>query len=116
MESGVATRPISDFDAYRQQLNNFVWQSGLVMKPVFQAAKRAPKRIIFSEGESERVLRAVQTVVDEGLCRPILIGRPTWSSPTSSASACACARSSISRWSTRTPTRATTSCGATTTR
>jgi hypothetical protein len=49
MESGVATRPISDFDAYRQQLNNFVWQSGLVMKPVFQAAKRAPKRIIFSE-------------------------------------------------------------------
>ncbi len=76
MESGVATRPITDFDAYRQQLNNFVWQSGLVMKPVFQAAKRAPKRIIFSEGESERVMRAVQTVVDEGLCRPILIGRP----------------------------------------
>ena len=76
MESGVATRPISDFDAYRQQLNHFVWQSGLVMKPVFQAAKRAPKRIIFSEGESERVIRAVQTVVDEGLCRPILIGRP----------------------------------------
>ena len=76
MESGVATRPISDFDAYRQQLNNFVWQSGLVMKPVFQAAKRAPKRTIFSEGESERVIRAVQTVVDEGLCRPILIGRP----------------------------------------
>ncbi len=76
MESGVATRPIADFDAYRQQLNNFVWQSGLVMKPVFQAAKRAPKRIIFSEGESERVLRAVQTVVDEGVCRPILIGRP----------------------------------------
>ncbi|MBP7445003.1 MAG: NADP-dependent malic enzyme [Zoogloea sp.] len=76
MESGVATRPILDFEAYRQQLNNFVWQSGLVMKPVFQAAKRAPKRIIFSEGEAERVLRAVQTVVDEGLCRPILIGRP----------------------------------------
>ncbi len=76
MESGVATRPIADFDAYRQQLNNFVWQSGLVMKPVFQAAKRSPKRIIFSEGESERVMRAVQTVVDEGLCRPILIGRP----------------------------------------
>ena len=76
MESGVATRPITDFEAYRQQLNNFVWHSGLVMKPVFQAAKRAPKRIIFSEGEAERVLRAVQTVVDEGLCRPILIGRP----------------------------------------
>ncbi|MCX9156987.1 NADP-dependent malic enzyme [Niveibacterium sp. 24ML] len=76
MESGVATRPISDWDAYRQSLNNFVWQSGLIMKPVFAAAKRAPKRIIFAEGESERVLRAVQTVVDEGLVRPILIGRP----------------------------------------
>ena len=76
MESGVATRPITDFEAYRQQLNNFVWQSGLVMKPVFQAAKQSPKRIIFAEGEAERVLRAVQTVVDEGLCRPILIGRP----------------------------------------
>jgi malate dehydrogenase (oxaloacetate-decarboxylating)(NADP+) len=76
MASGVATRPITDFDAYRQQLNNFVWQSGLVMKPVFQAAKQSPKRIIFAEGEAERVLRAVQTVVDEGLCRPILIGRP----------------------------------------
>ena len=76
MASGVATRPITDFDAYRQQLNNFVWQSGLVMKPVFQAAKQAPKRIIFAEGEAERVLRAVQTVVDEGLCRPILVGRP----------------------------------------
>jgi malate dehydrogenase (oxaloacetate-decarboxylating)(NADP+) len=76
MASGVATRPISDWDAYRQSLNNFVWQSGLIMKPVFAAAKRAPKRIIFAEGESERVLRAVQTVVDEGLARPILIGRP----------------------------------------
>ncbi|MFT3736621.1 MAG: NADP-dependent malic enzyme [Rhodocyclaceae bacterium] len=76
MESGVATRPITDWEAYTQQLNNFVWQSGLIMKPVFAAAKRAPKRIIFAEGESERVLRAVQAVVDEGLARPILIGRP----------------------------------------
>ncbi|GAA5160917.1 NADP-dependent malic enzyme [Viridibacterium curvum] len=76
MESGVATRPIADWEAYTQQLNNFVWQSGLIMKPVFAAAKRAPKRIIFAEGESERVLRAVQAVVDEGLARPILIGRP----------------------------------------
>jgi len=76
MESGVATREIADWDAYRQQLSNFVWQSGLIMKPVFAAAKRAPKRIIFAEGESERVLRAVQTVIDEGLARPILIGRP----------------------------------------
>jgi malate dehydrogenase (oxaloacetate-decarboxylating)(NADP+) len=76
MASGVATRPISDWDAYRSQLNNFVWQSGLIMKPVFTSARANPKRIIFAEGESERVLRAVQTVVDEGLAKPILIGRP----------------------------------------
>lgn len=76
MDSGVATRPIEDWDAYRQQLNNFVWQSGLLMKPVFAAAKQSPRKIIFAEGESERVLRAVQTVVDEGIARPILIGRP----------------------------------------
>lgn len=76
IESGVATREILDWEAYRQQLNNFVWQSGLIMKPVFAAAKRNPKRIIFAEGESERVLRAVRTVVDEGLARPLLIGRP----------------------------------------
>jgi malate dehydrogenase (oxaloacetate-decarboxylating)(NADP+) len=76
VESGVAERPITDWEAYTTQLNSFVWQSGLIMKPVFSAAKRAPKRIIFAEGESERVLRAVQTVVDEGLAKPILIGRP----------------------------------------
>ncbi|WP_018607789.1 NADP-dependent malic enzyme [Uliginosibacterium gangwonense] len=76
IESGVATREIADWEAYRQQLNNFVWQSGLIMKPVFAAAKRNPKRIIFAEGESERVLRAVRTVVDEGMARPVLIGRP----------------------------------------
>ena len=76
MDSGVATRPITDWDAYRTQLNNFVWQSGLIMKPIFAAAKKAPKRIIFAEGESERVLRAVQTVLDEGVAQPILIGRP----------------------------------------
>jgi malate dehydrogenase (oxaloacetate-decarboxylating)(NADP+) len=72
----VATRPITDWAAYRSQLNNFVWHSGLIMKPVFAAARENPKRIIFSEGESEKVLRAVQQVVDEGLARPILIGRP----------------------------------------
>jgi len=76
MASGVATRPITDWNAYRSQLNNFVWHSGLIMKPVFAAAHKNPKRIIFSEGESEKVLRAVQQVVDEGLARPILIGRP----------------------------------------
>ncbi|WP_341678649.1 NADP-dependent malic enzyme [Niveibacterium sp. SC-1] len=76
MRSGVATRPIADFDQYRQSLNNFVWQSGLIMKPVFAAAKKARRRIIFAEGESERVLRAVQTIADEGLGWPLLIGRP----------------------------------------
>jgi malate dehydrogenase (oxaloacetate-decarboxylating)(NADP+) len=76
MDSGVATRPITDFDAYHQQLMQFVYHSGLLMKPIFQAAKRAPKRIVFAEGEDERVLRAVQVVVDEELAKPILIGRP----------------------------------------
>jgi malate dehydrogenase (oxaloacetate-decarboxylating)(NADP+) len=76
MESGVATRPIADLDAYRQQLQQFVYHSGMLMRPVFAAAKESPKRIVYAEGEDERVLRAVQTVVDEGLARPILIGRP----------------------------------------
>jgi malate dehydrogenase (oxaloacetate-decarboxylating)(NADP+) len=75
MDSGVATRPIEDFEAYHQQLNNLVWISGLVMKPVFAEAKRNPKRIIYAEGEDERVLSAVRNVVDEGLARPILVGR-----------------------------------------
>jgi malate dehydrogenase (oxaloacetate-decarboxylating)(NADP+) len=76
MDSGVATRPIPDFAAYRDKLTQFVYQSGLLMKPVFAAAKRDPRRIVFAEGEDERVLRAVQVVVDEGLAKPILIGRP----------------------------------------
>ncbi len=76
MESGVATRPIQDFAVYRQQLTQFVYQSGLLMKPVFAAAKRAPQRIVYAEGEDERVLRAVQVVLDEGLAMPILVGRP----------------------------------------
>ncbi|HKU85599.1 MAG TPA: NADP-dependent malic enzyme, partial [Casimicrobiaceae bacterium] len=76
MESGVATRPIDDFDAYRARLTNFVWHSGLLMKPIFSAAKQAPKRIVYAEGEDERVLRAVQVVVDEKLAQPILVGRP----------------------------------------
>ena len=76
MASGVATRPITDWDAYKGQLNNLVWHSGLIMKSVFATARKNPKRIIFAEGESEKVLRAVQTVVDEGLAHPILIGRP----------------------------------------
>ncbi len=76
MDSGVATRPIEDMDAYREKLTQFLWRTGLLMKPVFDAAKRDPKRVVFAEGESEVVLRAVQLVVDEGLAKPILIGRP----------------------------------------
>ena len=76
MDSGVATRPIADFDAYRERLSQFIYHSGLIMKPVFEGAKRAPKRVAYAEGEEERVLRAVQVVVDEGLAKPVLIGRP----------------------------------------
>jgi malate dehydrogenase (oxaloacetate-decarboxylating)(NADP+) len=77
MDAGVATRPIADFDAYRSQLQRFVWHSGNFMKPIFDLARRAPShRIAYAEGEEERVLRAVQAVVDEKLARPILIGRP----------------------------------------
>ena len=76
MDSGVATRPIADFDAYRQKLTQFVYHSGILMKPIFTAAKAGPKRIVYAEGEDERVLRAVQVVVDEGLAKPILVGRP----------------------------------------
>jgi len=76
MDSGVATRPIADLDAYRERLNNFVYQSGFIMKPVFDAAKKAPRRVLYCEGEDERVLRAVQVVIDEGLAQPVVIGRP----------------------------------------
>jgi len=77
MDSGVATRPIADLELYAQQLNEFVYHSGLLMKPVFSAAKAAPKnRIVLAEGEDERVLRATQVIVDERLARPVLIGRP----------------------------------------
>jgi malate dehydrogenase (oxaloacetate-decarboxylating)(NADP+) len=80
MDSGVATTPIEDFAAYTASLNDFVYHSGMVMKPVFNAAKQVPaehKRVIFAEGEDERVLHAVRVVIDEGLARPILIGRPS---------------------------------------
>ena len=77
MDSGVATRPIESIDAYRDSLAQFVYHSGLIMKPLFAGAKASPKRIVYAEGEDERVLRAVQVVVDEGLAQPILIGRPT---------------------------------------
>ncbi len=76
MDSGVATRPIEDFAAYRERLSDFVWQSGLIMKPVFTAAKQAPKRVVYCEGEDERVLRAAQEVVNERIAQPVLVGRP----------------------------------------
>jgi malate dehydrogenase (oxaloacetate-decarboxylating)(NADP+) len=76
-ESGVASRPVRDFDAYREKLQSFVYASGSIMKPIFSLAKRAThKRVAYAEGEEERVLRAVQVVVDENLARPTLIGRP----------------------------------------
>ncbi|WP_164963481.1 NADP-dependent malic enzyme [Rubrivivax sp. JA1026] len=75
--SGVALRPIEDFDAYREKLQAFVYASGQTMRPIFNIAKRAAaRRVAYAEGEDERVLRAVQVVVDEGLARPTLIGRP----------------------------------------
>ncbi|HCJ51095.1 MAG TPA: NADP-dependent malic enzyme, partial [Gallionella sp.] len=77
MDSGVAERPINDMAAYREQLTAFVDSSSMLMKPVFDAAKRAPKRLVYAEGEDPRVLHAVQTVVDEGLALPILVGRPS---------------------------------------
>ena len=76
MKSGVATRPILDFEAYKERLTQFVYHSGIIMKPVFLAAKQKPQRVVYCEGEDDRVLRAVQIVVDEGLARPILIARP----------------------------------------
>jgi malate dehydrogenase (oxaloacetate-decarboxylating)(NADP+) len=76
-QSGVASRPIDDLDGYRQNLTRFVYQTGMFMRPIFSAARRASaKRVAFAEGEDERVLRAAQAAVDENLARPILIGRP----------------------------------------
>ncbi|HMM53409.1 MAG TPA: NADP-dependent malic enzyme [Candidatus Desulfobacillus sp.] len=76
MDAGVATRPIADFAVYRQRLSQFVFHSGALMKPVFAAAQKSPRRVLYCEGEDERVLRAVQVVVDEGLALPVLLGRP----------------------------------------
>ncbi|MGO9673854.1 MAG: NADP-dependent malic enzyme, partial [Methylocella sp.] len=76
MATGVAKKPIVDFVAYQETLSRFVFRSGFIMKPLMQAAKTDPKRVIYAEGEDERVLRAVHTIVEEGIARPILIGRP----------------------------------------
>ncbi len=75
METGVAKRPIKDFEAYKERLQEFFVRSQLVMRPVFNRAKKDPKRVVYSEGEEEKVLRAVQTVIDENLAKPIVIGR-----------------------------------------
>jgi len=76
MASGVATRPLQNLETYRESLAQFVYHSGLFMKPLYSAAKSAPRRVVYAEGEDERVLRAVQVVVDEGLALPVLVGRP----------------------------------------
>ena len=76
MASGVATRPLDDVAAYRARLRRFVYHSGSTMEPVFAGAKKSPKRLVYAEGEEERVLRAAQVVVDEGIAQPVLIGRP----------------------------------------
>ncbi|MFC4765734.1 NADP-dependent malic enzyme [Dyella koreensis] len=76
MDSGVAARPITDMDAYKEKLGQFIYRTGLLMKPVYERARADRKRVVYAEGEEETVLRAVQTVIDERLAFPILIGRP----------------------------------------
>ena len=76
MDTGIATRPIADMDAYIEQLDHFVFRSGFIMRPLFARAKREVKRVIYAEGEDERVLRAVQAVLEEGIAHPIIVARP----------------------------------------
>ena len=76
MDSGVAQQPIKDFEIYRERLGQFVFRSGMLMKPVFERARRDHRRLVFAEGEDERVLRALQVIVDDGIAEPMLIGRP----------------------------------------
>jgi malate dehydrogenase (oxaloacetate-decarboxylating)(NADP+) len=76
MASGVARAPIADFPAYEENLNRFVFRSGFIMRPIFRAARENPKRVVYAEGEDERSLRAAQTVIEEGIAIPILVGRP----------------------------------------
>ena len=99
MESGVATRPLADLEAYRRSLQRFVYTSGTVMQPVFAAAaERRDRRIVYAEGEDDRVLRAAQVAVDEKLARPVLVGRPDVDrAARSRRSACASRRAATSR-------------------
>jgi malate dehydrogenase (oxaloacetate-decarboxylating)(NADP+) len=76
MDSGIAQRPLASMDAYREKLGQFIYRTGLLMKPIYDRARGDRKRVVYAEGEEETVLQAVQTVIDEGLARPILIGRP----------------------------------------
>ena len=115
-ESGVATRPIEDLARYRQSLSRFVVHTAMFMRPVFEGARARSARVAFAEGEDERVLRAVQTVLDERLARPILIGRPGGDRRARSrAPGCASSRARTSRSSTRRTTRASATTGPTTT-
>ena len=77
MESGVATRPIADFDAYQDKLQRFVFRSGFIMRQIYQAARKTPGRVIYADGEDERVLRAAQVLIEEKMAKPILVGRPS---------------------------------------
>ena len=112
MASGVATRPIEDLNAYRERLSQFVFRSGLTMKPIFERARARPMRVAFADGEEERVLRAVEVLLDERLARPILIGR-TWCAAVSSASGCSSAPSATSSCAIPRVIRATTTTSAT---
>ncbi|MCB1380416.1 MAG: NADP-dependent malic enzyme, partial [Alphaproteobacteria bacterium] len=76
IDSGVATRPIADMEAYGESLQRFVFRSGFIMRQIFAAARRSPQRVIYADGEDERVLRAAQVAIEEGIAQPILIGRP----------------------------------------
>ena len=76
MDSGVARKPIADFAVYHDTLSRFVFRSGFIMKPLMEAARKDPKRVIFADGEDERVLSAIQTIREEGIAHPIVIGRP----------------------------------------
>jgi malate dehydrogenase (oxaloacetate-decarboxylating)(NADP+) len=114
--SGVALRPITDLDAYREKLQSFVYASGSTMRPILMAAKRAThKRVAYAEGEEERVLRAVQVVCDEKLARPTLIGGRPSSRSASNASACGCWKGVTTTSSTSSTTSATATSGRPTT-
>ena len=114
MDTGVATRPLEDLALYRERLSQRVIRSGLIMKPIFEAARGNPQRLVYTDGEEERVLRAVQVVVEERLARPILIGRPEVIDARVERLVSASGRASTTTWSTCTATRATTTSSPTT--